>query len=180
MRFFWSFLILASLSFAQNAATAAAAAPGCGPADVHFQVKTDQNRHPTIQPDAGKAVVYFLQDDAEFLTRPRPTTRMGIDGEWVGATKSNSYFCVLIAPGEHHLCASWQTFEGFGVSHNTAAAHFTADPGGVYFFPRDVWIRDLGPAHVELLPLDSDEGLLLASKFSFSTSTRKKSPVPSE
>jgi len=170
-------LLLGSLSFAQNTPTASAIAPGCGPADTRFQVKTDQNRHPTIQPDAGKAVVYFLQDDSEFLTRPRPTTRFGVDGEWVGATKSNSYFYVFVAPGERHLCASWQSFEGFDVE-NTAAAHFTADPGGVYFFrAHDFWARDFGPAHVELVPLDSDEGLLLASKFSLSTATPKKSPA---
>ena len=178
MRVFCGLLLLGSLLFAQNAPTASASAPGCGPADTHFQVKTDPDRHPTIQADGGKAVVYFLQDDAEFLTRPRPTTRFGIDGEWAGATKSNSYFYVSVAPGEHHLCASWQSSEGFRVE-NTAAAHFTAGPGGVYFFrARDFWARDFGPAHVELLPLDSDEGLLLASKFSLSSSTPKKSTAP--
>ncbi|MGA3194313.1 MAG: hypothetical protein ABSD39_04865 [Terriglobales bacterium] len=181
MRIICSFLLLASLSFGQDAPAASTTAPGCGPIDIHFQVKADQNRHPTIQPDAGKAVLYFLQDDAEYLTRPRPTTRMGIDGEWVGATKSNSYFYVLIAPGEHHLCASWQSSGGAITPKDTAAAHFTADPGGVYFFrARDFWARDIGTAHVELLPLDSDEAPLLVGKFSFSTSTPKKSSAPSE
>ena len=172
-------LLLGSSLLAQDAPPPSASAPACGPVETRFQVKTDQDRHPTIQPDAGKAVVYFLQDDAEFLTRPRPTTRMGIDGAWVGATKSNSYFYVLVAPGEHHLCVSWQTSEGFDVPENTAAAHFTADSGGVYFFrARDFWARDLGPSgHVELLPLDSDEGQLLIAKFSFSTATPKKSPA---
>lgn len=175
MKIMCSFLLLASLSFAQDTTTAPASAPGCGPADIHFEVKTDQYRHPIIQPDPGKGVLYFLQDDAEFLTRPRPTTRLGIDGQWAGATKSNSYFYILVAPGEHHLCASWQSYGGVITPENTAAAHFTADAGGVYFFrARDFWARDLGPAHVELLPLDSDEGLLLAGQFAFSSSTPKK------
>ncbi|MFZ0797781.1 MAG: hypothetical protein WCA13_01930 [Terriglobales bacterium] len=175
MKTAFALLLLAPLSLAQNSTTASASAPGCGPADVHFDVKTDKHQHSVIQPESGKSLVYFLQDDSEFLSHPRPTARWGIDGDWVGATSSNSFFYVSITPGEHHLCASWQSFVGFGVSENTAAAHFTADPGGVYFYrARDFWTKDRGPAHIELRPLDSDEGQLLAGKFSFSTSQAKK------
>lgn len=168
-------VLLASASFAQNPPTTSATAPGCGPAGVHFAVKTEKKQHPILQPERGKAIVYFIQDDAEFLSRPRPSTRMGIDGQWVGATNSNSYFYVSVTPGEHHLCASWQSFVGFGVSDSMAALHFTADPGGIYFFrAENFWNKELGPAHIKFVPIDSDEGQLLASKFSFSTSQPKK------
>lgn len=74
-------------------------APGCGPYDVQFDVKTAENKNALPAPESGKALVVFLQDDARFGSRPRPTTRFGIDGAWVGATHSNSYFYVSVDPG---------------------------------------------------------------------------------
>jgi hypothetical protein len=79
-------LLLASLASAQDLG-----APGCGDANAKFAVKSEKEPH-QFQPEPGKALVVFLQDDSEFNSRPRPTTRMGIDGAWVGATQSNSYF----------------------------------------------------------------------------------------
>jgi len=176
MKAAFALLLLTSVAFAQNTSTAAAVAPGCGPANVHFDVRTDKHQHPIVQPEAGKAVVYFVQDDREFLSHPRPTTGFGIDGEWVGATQSNSYFYTPLSPGEHHLCASWQSFVAIGATEKMGAAHFTAEPGRTYFFQvRNFWTKESGlPARMELLPLDSDEGQLLASKFSFSISQPKK------
>jgi hypothetical protein len=76
---------------------------------------------------------------------------------------------VSVDPGEHHLCASWQTAVILRQGHQTAAAHFTAEAGGVYYFRvKNTWVRDLGTAGISLAPLDSDEGQLLASKFSVS------------
>src|SRR6185312_9705018 len=98
-------------------------AGGCGPAAVHFEVKTEKHHLP-VRPENGKALVYFLQDDTQFQSRPRPTSRIGIDGTWVGATKSNSYFYVSVDPGEHDLCSSWQSFVGFNTAHTAAAVGF--------------------------------------------------------
>lgn len=175
MKTVFALLLFAAVSLAQNTSSASPTASGCGPEDIHFNVKSDKHQHPITQPDPGKAVLYFLQDDAHFLSHPRPTTRLGVDGEWVGATQSDSYFYVSVEPGEHHLCASWQSFVGFGAGKRAAAAaHFTAEPGGVYFFrAKDFWTKESGVFRIELLPLDSDEGQLLASKFSFSTSQKK-------
>lgn len=136
---------------------------------------TDKGQHPVAKPDAEKAVVYFVEDDSEFGTVPKPTTRIGLDGAWVGATHGNSYFYVPVDPGEHHLCASWQTAVVVFQGHQTAAAHFTAEPGGVYYFEvRNTWARDVGTARIRLKLLDSDEGQLLAGKYSFSTFHEKK------
>jgi hypothetical protein len=138
-------------------------------------VKTDDNKHPAGQPDAGKALVYFIEDDSDFGSFPKPTTRAGVDGSWVGATHGDSYFFFSVDPGEHHLCASWQTAIIVGQGHKAAAAHFTAEAGNVYFFRvRNCWHRDHGVAEIDFAPVDSDEGLLLASKFSLSTSHPKK------
>jgi hypothetical protein len=163
-------LLLASPAFAQNKLTDTTVAPGCGPDAAKFEVKTDRGQHPVAQPDAGKALVYFIEDDSEYGSNPKPTTRAGVDGNWVGATHGNSYFYFSVDPGEHHVCASWQTAVALGQGHKTAAAHFTAEAGNVYYFTvKNTWVRDLGNAGISLEPLDSDEGLLLASKFSLST-----------
>ena len=83
-------------------------APGCGDPRIKFDVTSARSRRPLPKPEAGKAIVYFLQDDSEFNSHPRPTTRFAIDGIWVGATQSNAYFYVSVDPGEHHICAGWQ------------------------------------------------------------------------
>ena len=76
-------------------------APGCGPASIKFDVETDRNQHAAPNPEPGKALLVLLQDDSRFGAKPRPTTRFGLDGAWVGATHANSYFYVPIDPGAH-------------------------------------------------------------------------------
>ena len=150
-------------------------APGCGPENVKFDVKTESKQHPMPAPEAGKALIFFLQDDAKFESRPRPTTQFGIDGAWVGATQANSYFYVSVDPGEHHLCANWQSFVGAGPIRPTAALHFTAEAGKAYCFSaQDIFRTDHPPAEVVLEALDTDEAQLLMSSFAFSTSQPKK------
>jgi hypothetical protein len=167
--------LMASSVLAQAQTREARLAPSCGPDAVKFEVKTEKNPHGMGQPDAGKALVYFLEDDSEFGSFPKPTTRVGLDGGWVGATHGNSYFYFSLDPGEHHLCACWQTAVLVGQGHKVAAAHFTAEAGGVYYFRvKDTWVRDMGTASISLEPLDSDEGQLLTRKYSFSTFQQKK------
>ena len=56
---------------------------------------------------------------------------VGVDGVWVGPTHGDSYLYFAVAPGEHHLCASWQSAVILGAGHQGAAAHFRAEDGGV-------------------------------------------------
>ena len=165
---FSTVLLFASLAFAQNK-PASLGPPACGDPETKFDVKTDKELHP-VQPEAGKALLYFIQDDSEYGARPRPTTRMGIDGKWAGATHGDSYFYISIDPGVHHLCANWQsTFDS-----KVAAAHFTAEAGGEYYFAAmDLGGRGVG-TNLSLILLDSDEGKLLVTQLSFSTSHPKK------
>jgi hypothetical protein len=163
-------LLLASPAFAQNVPTRSEAPPGCGVEQVKFDVKTDKGQHAAVQPNEGKALVYFLEDDTEFGSFPKPTTRAGLDGKWIGATHGNSYIYFSVDPGERHLCASWQAAVVVRQGLKTAAAHFMANAGGVYYFRvKNTWTRDLGVAGISLEPLDSDEGLLLVNRFSLST-----------
>src|ERR1700732_1017595 len=86
--------ITSSLAFAQSQPTETAKAPGCGTSGTKFDVKTNSSQHPFAKPEPGKALVYFLQYDTFFQSVPRPTTRFGLDANWIGATHSNSYFYV--------------------------------------------------------------------------------------
>ena len=161
--------MLASFAFAQDKPSATATAPGCGLANTKFEVKTDSQQHPIAQPESGKALLYFIEDDTSFSSRPKPTTRLGIDGNWAGATQGNSYFYLSITPGEHHLCASWQSRVLLFSERKAAAAHFTAEAGRVYYYRvKNIW-GQYSAADISLEPLDSDEGQLLMSKFAFST-----------
>ena len=160
-------------AFAQNKAIVTAAAAGCGPGETNFDVKRDKHGHTLGQPPEGKALVYFLEDDSMFASIFKPTTRVGIDGAWTGATHGDSYFYFSVDPGEHHLCASWQSTGNWGVAHNTAAVHFTAHAGDVFYFRvRNIHSKEW-LASIDLEPVDSDEAVLLMSTFSFSSSRPK-------
>jgi hypothetical protein len=178
--------LMASAILAQAQTPDTRLAPSCGPNEVKFNVKTTKNPHQVGQPESGKALVYFIEDNSEYDAHPRPTTRAGVDGEWVGAAQGNSYFYFSVDPGEHHLCASWQTWVGPGVdaAHKTAALHFTVEAGGVYYFRaknicRLNYSSDSHPATrtrpmINLELLDNDEGQLLTNTYLLSTFQQKK------
>ena len=165
--------ILVTLLFLSGATAFAQLAPGCGTLDTKFDVSTQKSRI-LAAPDPGKALIYFLQDDTYFASHPRPTTRFGMDGQWIGATHSDSYFYISVDPGEHHLCSQWQSVVLLGSGMRTAAAHFTAAPGGVYFFVAHDHFSREHPAEVNFLLMDSDEAQLLMRSFALATSHPKK------
>lgn len=169
-------VVLATTAHAQSQIANPAGVPGCGDLPAKFSVNTAAYQQPA-RPEAGKALVYFIEDDSNFDSHPKPTTRAGVDGKWVGATHGNSYFSFSVDPGVHHLCASWQSGVILGTDRKTAAAHFTAEAGGIYYFKAKN-ITYSAPnsttSEISLTLLDSDEGVLLADQFELVTSQRKK------
>ena len=98
------------------------------------------------------------------------TNRIGLDGVWVGATENNSYVYFSVDAGEHHLCANPQS-DMKSVSRMAALAHFTAEPGKIYYFR----VRTSGNLGQLLLdPLDSDEGRLLIASYPLSVGSSRK------
>ena len=89
-------MLLAVSAFAQEQPGAVAAA--CGPKEA-FEVKLDQSQHILVQPDPGKARIYFVQDIGAVNCLGGCGTKIGLDGAWVGANKQNSYFSVSVEPG---------------------------------------------------------------------------------
>jgi hypothetical protein len=169
-------LLLASPALAQEEAAAARAAAGCGPNEVQFDVKTDKRQHPASQPEAGKALVYVFQDekrDPEVSYIGSPTTRLGLDGTWIGANHGKSYFFFSVDPGDHHLCANWQS--GLNTLYKQgSAASFSAVAWKVYYFRVTVEQRIKREPALYLEPVDPAEGQLLIASSSFSTSHPKK------
>lgn len=174
MKAFAVVLLFGTFVFAQGSSSPINTAPGCGAASVKFDVKTDKSPHALVQPPSGQAMVYFVEDDTEFQSTPKPTTRIGVDGTWVGANHGNSYFSFAVAPGVHHVCASWQSLTVIGAHDTSAAAHFTAEAGQVYYFRvKNTWLRGSLASQVDLSPVDTDEGQLLASRRPLSISHPK-------
>jgi hypothetical protein len=160
-------LLFAASALAQGPSAEPASA--CGPANVSFKVKLGAPNM-LVQPYSGKAQVYFIHDSGNWGVIGYPTTKIGIDGSWVGANHSNSYFSIFVEPGEHHLCAALQTSI---YEDRIELAHFTAESGKIYYFrTRLVTARQL--ELLELDPIDSDQGKYLIASFPLSVSTPKK------
>lgn len=177
-----SAILLLAFSLICSSQARAQQGPGCGPADVKFDVTTSKKYSlPAIQ--SGKALIYLFQDDVKYGARPRPTTRFAIDGTWIGATHANSFLYAFVDPGDHDVCANWQSDDtglGYiGPKRSTAAAHFTAEAGKSYYFrARDIAYTNgqviVAEPEVVLAPLDRDEAQVIISSFSLSSSHPKK------
>lgn len=144
---------------AKNQAEVALNRAGCGPSGASFDVAADKNQHPLAHPDAGKALVYVIN-------WVDTTTRVGIDGSWVGADRYKSYFSFSVDPGDHHLCLNEQTDGVRG-----SAASFQAAAGHEYYFflsPREEGAR------WKLESVDPARGMFLIAGSGFSTSHAKK------
>ncbi len=161
-------LLLAASAFAQT--PSAVLPPSCGAVAVDFKVKLDDAQHAMAQPEAGKALIYFIHDSGESLFFAYPTTKIGVDGAWVGANHNDSYFSVLVAPGEHHLCAILQSSL---VDGRKELAHLTAEAGKTYFY-RTRLVMSKEVELLELEPIDSDQGMYLVASLPLSVSTPKK------
>jgi hypothetical protein len=161
-------LLFAASALAQNPSANPAAA--CGPEKVSFKVELDKSHHALAQPEAGKALVYFIHDAGTGALLIYPTTRNGLDGAWVGANHGNSYFSVSVGAGEHHLCVDLQSSI---VNDRVELAHFTAEAGKVYYF-RTRLVMSKEVELLELEPIDSDQGAYLVDSFPLSVSKPKK------
>ena len=144
-------------------------APACGPGDLSFKVKLDKSQHTVVQPPSGDAQVYFIQDkgSAPLGIGAAVLSRNGIDGQWVGMNKNNSYFSVSVKPGEHHVCAF------VGVDGPVELSEFKAEAGHVYYFRERLVPTGYGWFWF-LNPVNSDEANHLIESFPLSVSHPRK------
>jgi hypothetical protein len=159
-------MLFSASAFAQ--ASPAAAPAACGPETVTFKVKLDESQHALAQPVPGKALAYFIQEKGSDTFAV--TTGVGFDGAWVGANKDSSYFAVSVEPGEHHVCASMQSFRG----HAVGFLHFTAEAGKVYYFSARVIYGEEAKPYLFLGAVDSDQAKYQIATFPLSVSNHNK------
>ena len=112
---------------AQTQIAAAIAAAGCGPSEIQFDVKADNQQHPMPQAETGKALIYIFED-GNVGSMPM---RIGIDSKWVGATLDGAYMFFATDPGEHRLCVNAQSDKA--ASPGTAGT-LAVEPGRIYYF----------------------------------------------
>jgi hypothetical protein len=176
-------ILFAASAYGQDQAAITAAQSACGPKDVKFNVKLDTTQHPALQPEPGKALVYVVEDlgqcaactghGNEFFTDvSMALTKVGMDGNWMGANRGNSYLFFAADPGEHHLCINWQSALEVR-SRAFAMANFTAEEGKIYYFRARVF-PGKDDYSFDLDVVNSDQGKFLVASSVFATSHPKK------
>jgi hypothetical protein len=140
-------------------------------------VKKDKKQHAVAQPESGHALVYVIVQERREPNAAQigdVTTRVGLDGNWVGANHGQSYLSFAAARGEHQICTDWQSWLK-AAQETSAAANLTAEAGKTYFFRAELTIPWADhPAGLRLHAVEEAEGLLLISKTAMSTWKTKK------
>jgi hypothetical protein len=130
----------------------------CGEEKGGFRVTEQKDAPAPGEPESGKAQVIFATDTDRNTNGL--TTRVGMDGSWVGANKGHSYFAVSVAPGVHHLCVNYQGAMG-QLKEVNGLTSFTAEAGKTYYFAiHAVTSGAYGNMHktIEFAVLSEDEG----------------------
>lgn len=140
-------LLCFSLVYVNSARAKTILPDSCGDDSVKFDVKSEKDQPPPAGPTAGKAQIIFIENSPNDGT---PTVRFGMDGAWVGANKGNSYFTLLVDPGVHHLCISWQTAQK-RLKKSIDVASFTAEAGKIYYYAAE--ISTFGGSMGEVVPM---------------------------
>jgi hypothetical protein len=164
-------LLLGSAAFAQDPTESALTSAGCGKNEIQFSVKLDKKQHPVAQPETAKALVYVFRDesiDQPAIDIGSVTTRVGVDGAWVGAISTKSYFFFSVDPGDHRLCTQRQS--KFKSQLKIAAAtSLTAEAGKTYYFRTRTPEPPGQNEQVKLVPIDPAQAPLMISAFAHST-----------
>lgn len=155
--------------------------PSCGDEKTVIEVSTHKHGPAPVPPQPGTAKAVFIEV-ADKNALP-VTTRVAIDGTWLGANKENSYFESPLLPGEHHVCADWQLNRRF-IRDYPGFDLFTAEAGKTYYFLIKVsWNRNVEPVQVtrydgsmslDLSRVNEDQGQYLVQNSKLSIFAFKK------
>jgi len=144
----------------------------CGPRNVKLAVTTSSNS-PAIQPaENGDAIVTVIQDPPQVPSVLTTITRVGIDGQWVGANQNRSHFSIALKPGVHHVCVSGQWNKL--ISQDSIALKRVEAKSGIIYYLRVRFFYPAGAGiFLGLEPVDEDEGKFLVETTDSSISHMK-------
>jgi hypothetical protein len=111
--------------------------------------------------------------DGSVIGGNKATTRVGVDGAWVGANHGDSYFTLLVDPFHHSICTDWQSIL-YTRSGLASVADLDAQGGEIYYFRlsvRDVTNYRSGDVGIEWI--GKSEARLLMRKSEYATSPRR-------
>lgn len=167
-------LLFACSCFAIEGRAAVTLPDSCGKDEVRFEAKATKNPPAPGGPAEGKAQIFFMENENQMVEPfSYVTVRYGMDGAWVGADNGTSYFVLMVDPGVHHLCASWQsslkTFE-----KNVDVTSFTAEAGKAYYFSAAVTVESREVVTFGLSQLNDDQGKFRVKSARLSTSKPKQ------
>jgi len=161
-------LVCAAPVYGQNATTDFRTGAGCGPQKTQYEVTLSAPDKGVIAPSPQKARVYVIEivgtNDAGV------TTRVGVDGNWVGANTGKGYISFEVDPGDHKICADWQSILK-PRQQDGGAMVMRAEEGRTYYFVVGVLARALD---FNLTEVDEAEGQWLLSISQKSVWTQKK------
>ena len=182
-------LLIGSDASAQNANAIKQAATACGDSSVNFHVKKHHTYGAVPPVPKGEARIYVFEaidgivtnngaaEPLDFNENGPPyykaTIRVGMDGQWIGADKGNSYLFFSAEPGEHHLCANWQS-GWVGLNHLIQLAGISVQADQTYYFLAIPIEDSLGLGLLNLRPLDSDEAQLMLVEYPLAVATAHK------
>lgn len=147
---------------------------GCGDDAITFDVKqeTDNPGLPALA--EGKALIVFVETPP--VSNWSNKVRFGIDGNWVGATKGDAYFTVIVDPGKHDFCASMQVPSQMTKTFSKMAS-LTAEAGKVYYLEAAINVTGGGNASIaafDFSQLSEKDGKYRVKAWKFATSKPKK------
>jgi len=150
---------------------------GCGDDAINFDANWEKDNPGLPALADGKALIVFVETIPDAGLYARTTTRFGVDGAWVGATKGDAYFTFSVTPGEHDLCASMQSAPSGAKKTFTQSATLTAEAGKVYYFEAAMNVigsQKFGIASFDLAQLSEKDGKYRVKAWKFATSKPKK------
>jgi hypothetical protein len=143
--------------FAKDPSVGGAAASACGPMNATFDVQKDSSPQPILKPDPGRALVYVVQEDCAGWGCP--SSKVVVDGAWVGVNLNKSYFSFPVNPGVHHVCATLQSRSSIEARF-VGLLHFTAEPGAIYYLRTRLLYSGPGIVAVDLEAIEQGSGQL--------------------
>lgn len=160
-------LVCAAPVYGQNATTDFRTGAGCGPEKTQYEVTLAAPDKGVIAPSLGKARVYVIETVG---ADSNITTRVGVDGNWVGANTGKGYTSFEVDPGSHNICADWQSILK-ARQQDGGAMVMRAEAGRTYYFAVSVLVQGLD---FNLTEVDEAEGQWLLSISQKSVWTQKK------